>query len=155
MINSGRKVERGTSGGITLFGSLAALAGSAFIALLAVLFWQGQILSLPAGSPSWLAALVSPPALMLTLPQKAACFGIIMIAGFAGSLLDSFLGATFQAIYFCPTCQKETERYPLHTCGTPTRQIRGLAWLDNDWVNIACTLTGSVAALLGPVVFHI
>jgi uncharacterized membrane protein len=56
-----------------------------------------------------------------------------------GSLFDSFLGATVQAIYFCPTCDKETERHPVHTCGTPTAMIRGWEWLNNDWVNFGCS----------------
>lgn len=147
LINSGKVVERGTSGGVTLFGSLAALTGSALIALLAVLFWQGNVLSLPAGSPTWLSAITSPPALGLSTVQKAVWFGILTLSGLAGSLLDSLLGATLQAIYYCPSCKKETERNPLHTCGARTRQIRGLTWLNNDWVNTACTLTGSLLAL--------
>ena len=153
LVTNGRVVERGESGGVTLLGSLAALAGSALIALLAVLFWQGRILPLPAGLPAWLAALVSPsatvPALLLSPAQKLAWFGVISLAGFAGSLIDSFLGATLQAIYYCPTCHKETERHPLHTCGTSTRQLRGLSWLDNDWVNTACTLAGALVTLTG------
>jgi hypothetical protein len=43
-------------------------------------------------------------------------------------------------MYFCPADQKETEKHPLHTCGTETVQIRGWKWLDNDWVNFACGL---------------
>jgi len=55
-----------------------------------------------------------------------------------GALFDSLLGATVQAIYYCPACQKETERNPVHSCGTETTQIRGWTWLGNDWVNFAC-----------------
>jgi hypothetical protein len=74
--------------------------------------------------------------------------GWIGLFGLLGSLVDSALGATYQAIYFCPTCNKETERHPLHTCGSATTRIRGLAWLDNDWVNAACALTGAALALI-------
>jgi len=59
-----------------------------------------------------------------------------------GALFDSLLGATVQAIYYCPACQKETERYPSHSCGTETGQIRGWTWLSNDWVNFACGVFG-------------
>jgi len=121
--NLGKRVEKGTSGGVSPWGTGAAFLGSALIATLAVAFspYKGAALS------DWL---------------------LITIAGVAGSLFDSLLGATVQAIYYCPSCQKETERHPLHTCGTETNQIRGWEWLDNDWVNFACGLMGAVLAML-------
>jgi len=118
-----RRVEMGTSGGISLWGTVASLLGSSIIALFAVLL-----------SPSG------------TLNTNY--FLLITAAGLAGSLFDSFLGATVQAMYFCPTDKKETEKYPLHTCGTETVHIRGWKWLDNDWVNFACSAFGVVVALL-------
>ncbi len=126
MTNLTRVVEKGTSGGISLFGTFAALAGAGLIAILA-----GTLSPIP-GSPL--------NGLSLTL--------WVTIAGLAGSLVDSFLGATVQAIYLCPTCQKETERHPEHTCGTKTNLKRGFPWLDNDWVNFACGLGGVLFALL-------
>jgi uncharacterized membrane protein len=51
-------------------------------------------------------------------------------------------------MYFCPTDQKETEKHPLHTCGTQTIYTRGWEWLNNDWVNFACGAFGSLIALL-------
>jgi len=51
----------------------------------------------------------------------------------------------------CPACARETERYPRHTCGTATRLLRGLPWLDNDGVNLACAVVGALLALLGGV----
>lgn len=137
LITTGKPVERGTSGGVSLPGSLAALGGAALIALLAVLLWGGRLQSSA-----------------LSQPQSLAWLAWITGSGFAGSLVDSLLGATVQAIYFCPTCQKETERYPTHICGSPTRWVRGFAWLDNDWVNIICTLTGALVALLGAFVLR-
>ncbi len=124
-ITSFRPVERGASGGITLTGTLAALAGAALIGLLAVLVEP---------SPSW-------PLVLL----------LVSLVGLAGSLVDSYLGATVQAIYTCPTCHKETERHPTHTCGSPTTLARGLPWLDNDWVNTACALSGGLLALAAAV----
>jgi hypothetical protein len=49
-------------------------------------------------------------------------------------------------MYYCPADNKETEKYPLHTCGTPTVHTRGWKWLDNDWVNFACGAFGVVTA---------
>lgn len=121
LITSGRLVERGASGGVTLVGYLAALAGAVLIGLGAVLF-----------SPDLLAW-----KLML----------VIVLAGLAGSTFDSFLGATVQAIYYCPACQKETERHPLHRCGAQTSLTRGWSWLNNDLVNFFCSLAGACVAL--------
>jgi uncharacterized protein (TIGR00297 family) len=112
-----KRVEKGTSGGISLVGTLASLAGSALIAILASLFTYNWSLFLP-----------------------------ITLAGLAGSLFDSFLGATVQAMYFCPTDNKVTERHPLHTCGTETIHLRGWKWLNNDWVNFACSAFGVMIA---------
>lgn len=112
-------VEKGTSGGISLVGTLASLAGSALIALLASFLTGNWSLFLP-----------------------------VTLAGLAGSLFDSLLGGTVQAMYYCPTDKKETEKYPLHTCGTPTTHLRGWTWLDNDWVNFACGAFGVIVAIL-------
>lgn len=119
-----RRVEKGTSGGISFFGTLASLLGSAVIALTAV--WLS-----PAGTLS------------------THDFLLITAAGLVGSLFDSVLGATVQAMYYCPIDQKETEKHPLHTCGTETLHTRGWKWLDNDWVNFACGASGSLLALMG------
>jgi uncharacterized protein (TIGR00297 family) len=133
LITTGKPVERGTSGGISPTGTLAALSGSALIAFLAVLFWQGQLI--PLGGEQAVSAL-----------RAVGWLAGITLAGFAGSLLDSLLGATVQGIYYCPSCKKETERQPLHTCGSPTQLVRGWKWMDNDWVNALCTLAGALIA---------
>jgi len=135
MITNLRKVvEKGTSGGISIVGALAALAGSALIATLAVLISPSPLITdiAPFGG-HW--SLITDYWLLITL------------SGLAGSLLDSLLGATVQAIYFCPKDQKETERHPLHTCGTETVRVRGWSWLTNDWVNFACGATGTILTL--------
>jgi uncharacterized protein (TIGR00297 family) len=122
LITSWKPVERGTSGAISLYGTLAAAGGAALIAIL------GALLG-PAGH-GW------------------ANLEIILIAGLLGSLFDSFLGATVQAIYRCPQCEKETEKHPLHTCGMKTVKIRGWSWLNNDMVNLGCALTGAVIGMV-------
>lgn len=128
LITNGKPVEPGTSGGITLVGTLAALLGAFFIALLAILTWVGSPLS--------------------TLRRIFSALVSISLAGLLGSLIDSLLGATLQTIYNCPLCNKETERHPLHLCGTPTTFKRGIRWMNNDWVNAICSLGGALGALL-------
>ncbi len=51
-------------------------------------------------------------------------------------------------MYYCPTDKKETEKHPLHTCGTETVHLRGWRWLNNDWVNFACAAFGAALALI-------
>lgn len=124
LITNGRVVQRGTSGGVTPLGLLASLCGAALIGGVAALF----------------------------VAEKSLLLLVVSLSGFVGSLLDSWLGASFQAVYFCPVCQKETERHPEHSCGGRTEHLRGLRWLDNDGVNFACTVVGgSLALALGVV----
>lgn len=116
-IHSGRPVPPGTSGGVTLLGTVAALAGAAAIALLAAaLGWDARL-------------------------AAAAAAG-----GFAGALADSLLGATLQARRWCDRCALATER-TTHDCGARTRPAGGLRWLDNDGVNAASAAVGALAAL--------
>jgi uncharacterized protein (TIGR00297 family) len=138
LITTGHQVEAGTSGGISWMGSWAALAGAALIALFAA---SAKLLgALFAGSPG------SAPA---PIALAGVVFALLILtsgAGLLGSLFDSLLGASVQAIYYCDACAKETERYPAHRCGRPTRPLRGWRWLDNDWVNFLSSVLGAAVA---------
>jgi uncharacterized membrane protein len=68
------------------------------------------------------------------------------LGGLAGSLGDSFLGATVQQIFQCDVCQKETEK-KFH-CGQPTRPLRGWGWMNNDMVNFLASIFGGGTAVL-------
>ncbi len=91
-------------------------------------------------------------ALLAGLVRPSGAFlpvvGIAFLGGMVGAFFDSFLGATVQAIYLCPHCEKETEKHPLHTCGTRTERVRGLSWLNNDMVNTFCAAAGSIIGLI-------
>jgi uncharacterized protein (TIGR00297 family) len=79
-IVSGRRVPAGTSGGITLMGSLAGIGGALFIAV-------GTTLA------NWPVTLTA-----------------VALGGVAGALADSLLGGTLQARRWCDVCAKGTER---------------------------------------------
>lgn len=125
LITTGGEVEVGTSGGVSRQGTLAALGGAAIIGLAAAGFNL-------AGGERLLSALI----LLI----------VAAFSGLAGSLADSLMGATVQAIYFCASCGKETERFPTHKCGQATRYFRGWRWLDNDWVNFLSSVAGAALA---------
>jgi len=124
LITTGRTVEVGTSGGVTTLGTAASLGGALIIGL------SGG-LSLLALGRGWASGIV------LLLAATAG--------GLAGSAFDSLLGATTQAIYWCDTCDKETERR-VHRCGTQTRLVRGWRWLGNDLVNFIASAVGALVA---------
>jgi uncharacterized protein (TIGR00297 family) len=134
LITTFKPVPPGTSGGITLLGTGAALAGGVFIGLSAAL----------------LQTFVSFPRLPFLPLSTGATLGastLILagaVAGLLSALFDSLLGATVERIYLCEVCGKETERRVHHN--RPTRPLRGWPWLDNDGVNFLASLVG---ALLG------
>ena len=121
LITSGRRVTRGTSGGITALGTLGGVAGALTIA------WLARVLG-PRGMAPGLAILTG--------------------AGVAGMLADSLLGATLQGKYECPACDARFERGNT-VCHEPVRLAMGWRWLDNDGVNLAATLVGAAAGVLG------
>lgn len=113
-ILNGARVPIGTSGGVTPLGTAAGVAGAAFVALV-------------AAASEW----------------QPGALGAAMLGGVIGSLVDSFLGATTQARYWCRSCDEETERR-VHHCGSPTVLRRGWRWLDNDGVNVLATTAGAL-----------
>jgi len=118
LITTWRRVAAGTSGGVTIAGLLASVAGGAFV-----------------GGMAWLVHW--PPHVAV-----AAAAG-----GSAGALADSFAGATLQSRRRCTRCGVLTER-AVHICGDVTQRIGGIPWLDNDGVNLLAGMTGAAVAVI-------
>lgn len=116
-----QRVARGTSGAVSPAGLAASVGGAVAIGIAA------------AAAPA--AYHVAPASLLVAA----------LVGGIAGSLSDSLLGATLQAGFHCPTCRRRSES-PEHACGTRAARVRGLAWLDNDGVNLVATATGALLA---------
>jgi len=117
-LSSLRRVPRGTSGAVSLLGIAATAGGGLVIGLVAA---------------------VQPSA--FDLPRSAGLL-IGVSGGVLGSMVDSVLGATLQAGYHCPRCDRATEGAQ-HHCGSRTQQVRGVSWLGNDLVNLLATLSGA------------
>ncbi|MEX2425711.1 MAG: DUF92 domain-containing protein [Thermomicrobiaceae bacterium] len=118
--------QPGVSGAISLPGTLASVAGGSFIGALAV----------------------------VTSSFDSAFRGIAarhlltgLVAGAIGSLADSLIGATMQERRWCDRCQESTENVR-HTCGDPTRIVGGVPGLNNDVVNVLCSVSGAMVGVL-------
>lgn len=113
-----RPLPPGSSGAVSLPGTIALVAGAVFVSAVArALGWSPAV-------------------------TTAAALG-----GIGGAILDSLLGATVQLRRWCPTCGVVTER-ALHPCGSATERAGGLALIDNDAVNLACAIGGGLLAAL-------
>ncbi|MBN1532896.1 MAG: DUF92 domain-containing protein [Spirochaetes bacterium] len=116
-----REVPRGTSGGVSVPGLLASLAGASFIALVCLGGAAACGAELPVRWVLWIAA-----------------------GGFSGSVIDSLLGATVQAQYRDGSgliTERRREK------GMPARLVRGFAFITNDTVNFLATLLAVAVTL--------
>jgi uncharacterized protein (TIGR00297 family) len=114
---SRQRVPAGTSGGVTLAGSVGAAAGAALV----------------AATGAWCSGLLS------LLPAAT-------LIGFAGMVADSLLGGALQGHFHCPRCDQPSE-WRIHRCGSTTVRRAGLAWLNNDGVNFIATALAAGAGL--------
>ena len=80
LIFSKKLVPKGTSGSITLLGTIGSIIGAILIAVLGQIIFSHKNIFLP-----------------------------IAIAGISGSVFDSFLGRFFQAKYLCKECGEHSE----------------------------------------------
>ena len=125
-IRTMRRVPIGTSGAITIGGTLGGVLGAITLATLAAVFGMIPTSSIVA----------------------------VSLGGVGGAAADTILGAWGQERRWCARCARETER-TVHTCGTETDYQGGVRRLDNDLVNALCTLVGALVgcamAEMGPI----
>lgn len=138
LITTGRIVPTGTSGGVTLLGTVTALFGGMFIG---GMFLVGLLIANQFFPPTGM----DPAAAMQVLAVNSRVVGIAAVSGLAGALFDSVLGATVQGIYFSEYDERQTER-KVDSQGNPIRRVRGFAWMDNDLVNFVSSVFGSLVA---------
>jgi uncharacterized protein (TIGR00297 family) len=102
-----RPAPGGVSGGISMMGMLASLAGATVIAMTLLIPFKG----------------VTP----------AHLFVGVIISGLLGSVVDSILGSSLQAVYWCEECQCLVEK-PIH-CSRPAILRKGYKIVTNNAVN--------------------
>lgn len=111
-----KKIEQGLSGGISILGTVGSILGAFVISLIGMI-WAGK-----------------------------RYFLVIAAAGFAGSLVDSILGASAQVRYRCKVCNLITEKG--EHCGQNSSVIGGYRLINNDFVNFGSSLAAGLFALI-------
>lgn len=111
-----KRIERGLSGGVSLLGTMAALAICLYSGAVYYLLYNGTILNVV----------------------------IVVISGLCGIILDSILGSRIQAQYKCSICGKATEKHT--HCNSATQLVKGSSFVDNTKVNLICNIFSCLLA---------
>lgn len=119
LITTFKPVRKGTNGGVTMAGLLAAAAAGSAIGLTFVLFGFFTASCPSAGA----------------VTKQLLVFPVSALAGVCGSLIDSILGATLQFSGFCSVRKKVVGKH-----GPTVKRISGLNILDNNAVNFVSIL---------------
>jgi uncharacterized protein (TIGR00297 family) len=135
-----RPIPTGMSGGVTVPGTLAEIAGAVWLGVAGFAgIAAAYVLNVADLGVAWRteapAAYVFPVAMLLAIP----------LGGVAGATADSVLGATVQELRRCDVCERTCETDP-HACGEPSRLVRGVRGFSNDVVNLLATATGAAVA---------
>lgn len=115
------KLPKGSSGGITLVGSLGGLLGSIVVSSITIFFLFSSKNS---------------------LTNKFEFILLLLIfLGFIGQMIDSFLGASFQKKYYCPQCKIYVEDSFHIICDKRdlNKSLR-YSFLDNNTVNLVSNM---------------
>jgi uncharacterized protein (TIGR00297 family) len=117
---TGKQIDKGQSGGVTIQGEIAALLGSLLIGTICGLLISDNI------------------ALRIPIILSAAIVG-----GMISTNADSIFGATIQAKYRCINCKKYIEKKSIH-CNFPLIKERGISIINNNTVNIISAIIGAI-----------
>lgn len=117
-----KSMQKGISGGVSLIGTLSALLGSLFLAVILYLFGAVSL----------------------------KVYLLIALFAFAGTVIDSVAGALLQALYRCETCGRVVEK-PI-CCAEKATLIKGFSAVDNVAVNyianfVTCIMGGLLIVL--------
>ncbi|SFA96197.1 MULTISPECIES: DUF92 domain-containing protein [unclassified Bacillus (in: firmicutes)] len=119
-----KRVEKGTSGAISLLGTSSAVMGSFLIAIVGK--W---VFNLHSTKDLW----------------------IVFVFGFLGNMIDTIIGAYFQQTYQCTVCGIETEKKS--HCGKRNVRLSGYLIIDNDFVNFLSGLLSMLLAYISLISF--
>ncbi len=114
-----KPIPKGLSGGVSLLGTVLALASS-FLLLLVPFF--------------------------LSAEMNTACYVAASVIAFLGTMLDSALGSLLQARYRCPVCGALTEAD--EHCGNTAVLVKGWAMVKNVTVNLFASIGSFLLGLL-------
>ena len=113
-----KKCEPGLSGGMSVLGTISALAAALLLCTLAFI---GNLIT-------------------------DAEFFISLIAAFLGCVFDSMLGSLSQAKYKCTVCGKTVEKS--RHCDKNADLVRGFSFITNDTVNGLSTVFSALISIL-------
>jgi uncharacterized protein (TIGR00297 family) len=119
-LRTASRVAVGTSGAVTLSGTVAMIAGAGLLALLA----------------GWCSF----------VPTETRTVLAVATGGLLGAMTDTLIGAFVQERRWCDRCSMETEQQ-IHVCEAQTRHLGGLSGLSNDAVNGLCAMAGALGAV--------
>lgn len=117
-LRSFKRIDTGSSGAVSLLGSVAGIVGSFFIAISSYLLFP--------------------------ISLKEAF--IVFVAGCIGNIIDTLLGAFLQAEYQCTNCHAIIEK--VDHCGMVAKRMKGLKWMNNDVVNTLSGISAAVVCYL-------
>ncbi len=117
-----KKVPTGKPGAVSLLGTISGILS---VALFSIIIYFVIPLNIPF--------------VLLML--------ILILFSTAGNILDSFLGATIQALYYCNVCDQFSEE-EIHICNSKCQLISGKKYVNNHVVNFISIFSISMLSML-------